>query len=122
VSENEQLAALILSEDAKPLGKLSKALPALGRGNVRPSLQCLLRWVTKGVRRASDGQLVKLQAIRFGDKWVSSLQRIAYFCAQLTPVTTDADEEEPPRRRRTKLERERHLAKVEAKLDAMGIK
>jgi hypothetical protein len=120
MSDNEQLAALILSEDAQPLGRLAKTLPPLGRGHVRPSLQCLLRWITKGVR-SPDGDVIRLQAVRFGDRWISSAQRIAFFCAQLTPVD-HGDEEQPHTRLRTKRQRERQIEAAEKRLDDMGVK
>jgi hypothetical protein len=55
-----------------------------GGKSVDPSTP--FRWITKGAK-ASDGLLVKLEAVRVGGRWLTSRSAVARFVAALTPST-----------------------------------
>src|SRR5262245_19164493 len=74
----------LASEKTFPLSQAPKFLPSSRMG--RPvSLSCLLRWVFDGVK-TPDGRRVRLEALRLGGKWVTSMEAIQRFAESQTPV------------------------------------
>jgi hypothetical protein len=57
------------------------------RGNAHTNASTVFRWVTRGVRTAS-GEVVKLEAVRLGTSWKTSLEAVARFSAKLTEAAT----------------------------------
>jgi hypothetical protein len=80
-------AATILNENTLSLSQAAKRLPA-GRNGAPVSLACVLRWVLDGAR-APDGQKVRLEAVRIGGRWITSIEALARFAEALTPRTAD---------------------------------
>lgn len=56
------------------------------RGPERLHPATLTRWILAGAK-AHDGQRVKLEAVRFGSRWLTSEGALARFSAALTPLT-----------------------------------
>src|SRR5207249_1032487 len=75
--------APILTEHTLRLADVGQYLPP-GRHGKRPSLSCVLRWVLSGVRLPS-GATVRLQAVRCGGKWITSVEALNRFAAAQTP-------------------------------------
>src|SRR5882672_11290813 len=71
-------------EKVFPLSKASAFLPS-SRLNKPVSLSCLHRWVLDGVKLA-DGRRVRLEALRLGGRWVTSLEAIQRFAEAQTPT------------------------------------
>jgi hypothetical protein len=82
------VVATVLSEiqagDGLSLSAAGRQFPAhRGDGTVDPST--IFRWVTKGMK-APSGQVVKLEAVRVGSRWLTSRGAVARFVAALTPA------------------------------------
>lgn len=75
------------------------------------------RWVTKGVR-STNGQLVRLEAVRLGARWVTSREAIARFSRRLT---TPTDAPTTTSKRRTPSQRERDNQAAKKQLEKIGI-
>lgn len=74
----------IFSESPLSINEACQLLPR-GRNSSRPHFATVYRWILDGVK-APDGQLVKLEAVRVGSKWVTSKEALARFIAALTPT------------------------------------
>src|SRR5262245_48800337 len=83
----------VTGQDVLTLCQASRILPP-GRNGAQPHLGTLLRWILKGARK-SDGSLVRLEAIRFGNKWLTSRAAINKFCEELTPQLSDGQQPTP---------------------------
>jgi hypothetical protein len=70
------------NETILSLNQAAKMLPPGRRG--RPvTLSCLLRWVLDGVNTPMGR--VRLEAIRMGGRWITSVEALERFADQLTP-------------------------------------
>jgi hypothetical protein len=105
----------LIGENLLSLNQAARRLPP-GRRNRPVSLSCVLRWVLEGVP-GPDGRRVKLDAVRLGGRWVTSLEALGRFAEQLTPRFGDI----PLSVRRTPKQRKRAAARAEKKLTAAGI-
>jgi hypothetical protein len=77
----------ISTESILSLREAAKLLPSSRLG--RPcSFQCILRWILNGTK-SPDGQIVKLEALRLGGRWITSREALQRFAEALTPPTTD---------------------------------
>src|SRR5262245_7762058 len=85
------------------LNDVGKYLPH-GRNNAPVSLGTVLRWVLQGVR-GPGGERVRLEAVRVGGKWVTSVEALARFAEAQTPRLED---ETPPRPRTPTQRRRSH--------------
>jgi hypothetical protein len=83
----------ILSETIVSIRDAAALFP--GRRTKSLSFSTVWRWVLKGVR-CGNGQVVRLEAVRLGSRWVTSREAIARFSAALTPRWDD-DPAPPPR-------------------------
>ena len=63
------------------------------RNNTHVNSSTLFRWATKGVRTPIG--LVRLEAVRLGTAWKSSLEAVARFSAKLTEASLPSDEVPP---------------------------
>jgi hypothetical protein len=103
------------NETTCSLSQAAKLLPPGRRG--RPvSLSCLLRWVLDGVR-TSNGT-VRLEAVRLGGRWITSVEALQRFAAAQTP-TLGADPIHAVRRPSTV--RHRASERAARQLDKLGI-
>lgn len=76
----------ILSGEGMTLADAARLCPASrGAGKVSPTT--LTRWITVGAPRY-DGTLVRLEAARYGRRWMTTRGAVARFIASLTPITT----------------------------------
>lgn len=96
------------------LSAAARMLPPGRRG--RPvSLSCVLRWVLEGVRLPS-GRVVRLDAVRLGGRWLTSVEALQRFADAQTP-RLDGE----PAKVRTPGARQRAAERVEKELQRVGI-
>jgi hypothetical protein len=74
------------------------------RDNSHANSSTIIRWVTKGVK-APNGRVIRLEAVRVGAAWKTSLEAVARFSAALTeaalPFPSPSSEPLPtPKQRR----------------------
>lgn len=85
----------------------------------RPThVSTIIRWITHGVRG------VRLEAVRLGGRWVTSVEALDRFAAALTAQAEQARSGAkvvPPTHNATSRREERRLASAEARLTAAGI-
>ena len=103
----------VFGDDVLTLGQASKLLPT-GRNGSKPHLSTLLRWLTQGAI-ARDGQRVRLSAVRYGEKWITSKAAIRFFVDRLT---CRIDNIPPPT---TPTKKRREDAEISKELDKDGI-
>jgi hypothetical protein len=97
------------------LNAAARMLPPGRRG--RPvTLSCLLRWIIDGVKLA-DGSVCRLEAVRMGGRWVTSVEGLQRFAERQTPRLDDAE----PRTPRTAATRQRASERAAKELDKIGI-
>ena len=97
------------------LSQVGNYLPP-GRRGKRVSLSCALRWILNGVRLAS-GEVVRLEAVRVGGRWITSVEALERFATAQTPRLDDA----PARPIRTAQARERGARRAAKQLERAGI-
>jgi hypothetical protein len=89
------------NESTISLSQAARMLPPGRRG--RPvTLSCVLRWVLDGVRTPAG--IVRLEAIRLGGRWLTSIEAIERFADRQTP-DFDGKLSPPPRSRNRAAER-----------------
>jgi len=71
-------------EEPIPLSDACRLVPP-GRGGRRTHLSTLLRWILTGAR-APDGTTLRLEAMRIGGRWMTSLAALQRFAEGLTPA------------------------------------
>jgi hypothetical protein len=105
----------LATESLLSLSDAARLIPPVRRG--RPvSFQCVLRWVLVGSKTPS-GELVKLEALRLGGRWVTSLEALQRFAESLTPQSENTPASPP----RTPRQRRRAAERAEEKLEQLGI-
>jgi hypothetical protein len=67
--------------------------------------------------KSPSGQLVKLEALRIGNRWVTSAPALQRFAERLTPATGDAPIPAP----RSPTARQRASERASRELDRIGI-
>src|SRR4051812_20328400 len=83
------------SETVMGLGEAARRMPSAREGKpVNPSP--LWRWIHAGVK-TSSGQVVRLDALRLGGRWVPSLEALQRFADAQTPDLGEADTRPTPR-------------------------
>jgi hypothetical protein len=102
-------------ERAYNLSDLCQFVPP-GRDGKKTHLSTLLRWILKGVRTAT-GQLVKLEALRLGGRWICTRESLQRFAEALTPHL-DGDPLSTPR---TPGKRQRAAEAAGKQLEKVGI-
>jgi hypothetical protein len=105
----------LASETTISLAQVAREQPP-GRGGAPCSLGCVLRWVLKGVRSPA-GELVRLEAIRLGGRWITSREAVQRWAEKLTP-RLDGEAAPAPR---TATARRRAADKASKELEAMGV-
>lgn len=114
--------ASVLSEiqagDGLNLSAAGRLFPAhRGAGTVNPST--VFRWVKQGARSAG-GQLVRLDAVRVGGRWLTSRGAVARFVRALTDATPSAGPATVPARPRTDAARQKASARAARELEKRG--
>jgi hypothetical protein len=99
------------TETIVSLRDAAKLLPPARQGRA-VSFQCVLRWVLNGARDP-EGQLVRLEAIRLGGRWLTSREALQRFGERLTPPGKSLSGTRTVRQRRRAAERaEKELEKL----------
>jgi hypothetical protein len=106
----------ILREQVLRLAEVGQYLPQ-GRNGKRLSLSAALRWVLQGVP-LPDGQRVRLEAVRVGSKWVTSVEALERFALAQTPRLDNQGE---PATARTPQQRQRASERAARELEKVGI-
>jgi len=103
------------SERTISLAAAARLLPPGRRG--RPvNLSTLLRWVLDGVK-LPDGKRVRLEGVRLGNRWITSVEALERFAARQTP---DLDDDQP-KLSRTPTARQRASERAAKALEQAGI-
>jgi hypothetical protein len=105
----------LLCESLIGLSEAARKFPP-GRGRRPVSFSCVLRWVTHGIP-SPDGQRVRLEALRVGGRWLTSLEALARWAERLTP-RLDSETSRAPR---TLARRRRMNKRAAMELDRKGI-
>lgn len=105
----------LANEQTISLAAAARMLPPGRRG--RPvNISTLFRWITDGVR-LPDGQRVRLEAIRLGARWLTSIPALERFAARQTP---DLDAERPAPSR-TPTARTKASEQARRRLEKVGV-
>ena len=86
-----------------------------GRRGRPVTLSCVLRWILKGCRGPA-GEMVRLEGIRIGGRWITSIEAMERFAGRLTP-----DLDNPPVTPRSPSRRQRASERAAAALEKLGI-
>jgi hypothetical protein len=103
------------TEQTVSLAQAARLLPPSRRG--RPvTLSCVLRWVLSGVKNPA-GELVRLEALRIGGRWLTSREALQRFAERLTPRVEGEARPMP----RSPSARERASRRAARQLERLGI-
>lgn len=89
----DTLSDILRGEQLISLTAAGKSLPG-HRGNQHVNAATIWRWCHKGVRTTA-GQVIKLEAVRVGWRWLTSREALSRFVTALTAGST-ADKPTPP--------------------------
>ncbi|HEX4612611.1 MAG TPA: DUF1580 domain-containing protein [Urbifossiella sp.] len=96
------------------LAAVGKLFPShRGPGTMDPAT--VFRWVTNG-SKATDGRAVRLEAVRVGQRWLTSRVAVARYVSALTGLSTPISSTPVP----TPAARQRRSEQAAAKLKASG--
>lgn len=98
-----------------PLVEACRLIPPARRGK-KTHLSTLLRWIMRGARNPA-GDMVRLEAIRLGNRWMTSREALQRFAERLTPT---ADIAAPPTPR-SSTARQRASERAARELEKIGI-
>jgi hypothetical protein len=98
-----------------PLSAATALVPAARNGK-RTHLSTLLRWILTGAR-APSGELVRLEAVRLGGRWMTSREALQRFAERLTPQLPAPSQPMPS----TAGQRRRAADAAERELDRLGL-
>jgi hypothetical protein len=104
-----------ISETPIPLAEAAKLIPPARQGK-RTHLSTLLRWIMRGARTPS-GEMVHLEAVRIGNRWMTSREALQRFAERLTP-RLDAPATAAPR---SPTQRRRASERAAAELEKLGM-
>src|SRR5262249_42879144 len=105
----------LTAEQPIPLAVAATLVPPARRGK-KTHFSTLLRWILTGARTPS-GNMVKLEAIRLGGRWMTSRSALQRFADRLTPPADTPPAQAP----RTPTQRRRASARAAAELERVGI-
>jgi hypothetical protein len=88
-----------------------------GRSGKKTHVSTLLRWLSRGAP-GPDGDHVRLEAIRVGQRWMTTRESLQRFFERLTPVDQDVEPLAPPR---TATQREKAVDRASRRLEKAGI-
>jgi hypothetical protein len=113
-----QVLTEIQAGEGLSLSGAGRLFPAhRGDGTTDPST--IFRWVTKGARSAAH-QVVKLEAVRVGGRWLTSRGAVARFISALTTAADPMQTMLRPVPTRSSAARQKACERAGAKLDQMG--
>jgi Protein of unknown function (DUF1580) len=101
-------------ENPISLAEVCRIVPP-GHSGRRTHLSTVLRWVLTGARSPS-GELVQLEALRIGGRWMSTREALQRFAERLTPTINRSSVET-----RTVSRRQRESERAGQELEALGI-
>jgi Protein of unknown function (DUF1580) len=78
---------LLNGEKLIGLGEAARSLPGY-RDNQGMHPSAVWRWIVNGAK-GKDGQRVKLEAVRIGNRWLTSKEALVRFSSALTETTAD---------------------------------
>lgn len=104
----------IAHETLLSLSQAARRLPP-GRGGRPMHMSGILRWVLEGAK-APDGSRVRLEAMRLGGRWLTSVEALQRFGEALTPRL---DDDRPTIR--TPTQRSRAAERAARELEALGV-
>lgn len=112
--DSPTVASEVIAGDSLSVSEAAKQL--------RVSPAALWRWITMGVRNASN-QRTHLEACRLGCRWFTSKAALARFVAAMSAATPADNSGQPPVSTRgvRSAFRERAIAEAKARLKAAGI-
>ena len=105
----------LANETIITLAQVGDYLPAF-RKQARVSISCALRWVLDGVRLPA-GEAVRLEAVRLGGRWLTSVEALQRFAEAQTPRLDGQAAPAPP----TPATRERASRRAAEQLERLGI-
>jgi hypothetical protein len=88
-----------------------------GRNNKPVTVSCVLRWILDGIIGPDGKTRIRLEAARFGGRWLTTVPAIERFGARQTPQFDDSDKAEV----RTPAKRQKAFERAERELAAAGI-
>jgi hypothetical protein len=97
------------------LAEAAKLIPPARQGK-RTHLSTLLRWIIKGARNPV-GEIVRLEGIRIGSRWMTSREALQRFAERLTPRSDGPSAIAP----RTPMQRRRASELAARELARIGI-
>jgi hypothetical protein len=83
------IARDILQETVISLSQAAARLPG-SRGSGRTHPSTILRWVTRGTP-LPDGTRIRLEGVRCGSRWCTSVEALARYTAVLTAASAPTD-------------------------------
>ncbi len=98
-----------------PLADAARLIPPARTGK-KTHISTLVRWIQDGLRNHA-GQTVKLEALRLGNRWMTSREALQRFAERLTPPT-GGEPMSPPR---TPTARRKASEQAVRELDRIGI-
>ena len=103
------------NETSLSVSQAARLLPPSRRGKpVSPS--CVIRWILDGVKLPS-GEVLYLEASRFGHRWVTSVEALERFADRQTPRIDG----EPGLKLRTPTQRSKAAERAAKRLENAGI-
>jgi hypothetical protein len=105
----------LTAETPIPLQDACRLIPPARNGK-RCHLSTVLRWILAGARGPS-GERVRLEAVRLGDRWLTSREALQRFSERLTPCL-DSPASPPPR---TPTQRRRASERAARELEKEGV-
>jgi hypothetical protein len=110
------MSSNLLNEQLMGLAQAARRIPS-GRRDRPVNPSTLFRWVHDGVKLPT-GSVVRLEAVRMGGRWLTSLEALQRFAEAQTP-RLDGQAEAPALR--TPAARRRASERAAAELDKAGI-
>jgi hypothetical protein len=109
----------LTAEAPLPLAAAAKLVPP-ARGGKKTHLSTLLRWITRGAK-GPRGEVVRLEAIRLGGRWMTTRTALQRFAEALTPHP-GSEAALPSPTPRMAGQRQRAAEQAARDLDRLGIK
>jgi len=94
---------------------MASRLPG-GRGGPHVNASTVWRWIDKG-SRAKNGELIRLEAVRAGQRWLTSVEAVGRFLARLTAAALPPFDALPDRPGTTPKQRARAAESASRKAD-----
>jgi hypothetical protein len=102
------------NERTLSLAAAARLLPPGRRG--RPvSISCILRWIIDGVKTSTG--VVRLEGLRLGSRWITSIEALERFAAEQTPSFEDGQKKTP----RATAARQRAADRAGRELEKIGL-